>query len=302
MSRRVLFHFHLFKNAGTTVDGCLRRSFGERFVSFDSDAPWHRYSADEVAAKIHEHPTAEAFSSHQVGLLPPSIDGIEVDRLLFLRHPFDRIRSVYSFERRQDSDSPGARMASKTDLPGYIRWRLENSDPTVVSEFQAARCATACTSSARRGTPRWTGPSDALLALEGLKVVGVVERLDESLCLYELELREHWPSLDLAYVSANVDPDRPALLEQRVASVRDSLPPDLWRMLEERNQGDLECHRIAMERLDAAIAETPDFAHHLQLFRARCAALAGRRPSWGSRLVSSLRLRLSPRRSSTSRP
>ncbi len=295
MGRRILFHHHLFKNAGTTVDACLERSFGGQFVTFDSAVAWHTYSANDVAARIREEPSAQAFSSHQVALLPPAIDGIEVDRLIFLRHPIDRVRSVYSFERRQKADSPGARMASQTDLAGYVRWRLETADPTVVSGFQTARLsAVRVTPPGASASPRGTGPQAALAALKELELIGVVERLDESLCLLELELKQHWPTLDLAYISANVDPQRANDLEQRIASVRASLPSDLWNNLEERNRADLECHTIAGQRLDSAIRGTANFSAHLGAFRERCAALAARNSSWASRLRRSGRNRVVP--------
>ena len=39
--RHVLIHAHLFKNAGTTFDFSLQRSFGEQFVDHRDDAGWH---------------------------------------------------------------------------------------------------------------------------------------------------------------------------------------------------------------------------------------------------------------------
>ena len=39
MTRRVIFHYHIFKNAGSTVEWCLRQSFGNRFERIDPIHP-----------------------------------------------------------------------------------------------------------------------------------------------------------------------------------------------------------------------------------------------------------------------
>src|SRR3546814_17353081 len=70
------------------------------------------------------NPEAVAFSSHTAELPPPVLPGIRVIPLIFIRHPIDRIASVYSFERKQEADTFGAVLARNTTLKGYAQVRL----------------------------------------------------------------------------------------------------------------------------------------------------------------------------------
>ena len=107
--RKIILHYHLFKNAGTSVDQVLQQNFGSRWVTREfqhrGNPAVHR---KEVAEWIVAHPDACAFSSHTLELPPPQIDGVEILPVIFIRHPIDRIVSAYSFERRQGGDGFGS--------------------------------------------------------------------------------------------------------------------------------------------------------------------------------------------------
>ncbi len=98
--RGVVIHYHLFKNAGTTVDSLLERSFGPAWRPLER-APNTRFvSADDFLRLAIRDPAVQAISSHSARLPTPSDPQIVFHPVVFLRHPIDRIRSVYEFERR----------------------------------------------------------------------------------------------------------------------------------------------------------------------------------------------------------
>src|SRR3546814_7801728 len=92
--RTVVLHYHLFKNAGTSLDKVLQENFGEKWVTREfprrSNPVVH---VREVAEWIMGNPEAVAFSSHTAELPPPVLPGIRVIPLIFIRHPIDRIAS-----------------------------------------------------------------------------------------------------------------------------------------------------------------------------------------------------------------
>jgi len=114
MRRTAILHYHLFKNARTSVDQILKRHFQHRWVTAEFPAKG-RDNGDLVADWILANPAAAAFSTHTAWGPTPRIKGVRIITLLLLRNPIDRIRSAYRFERQQKADTWGARLANRED-------------------------------------------------------------------------------------------------------------------------------------------------------------------------------------------
>ncbi len=136
-----------------------------------------------------------AVSSHQLRLPLPEIPGIELMPMVFFREPLDRAQSVWSFERRQRSDSPGAQHAKKLSVDGYVRWRLDQGEISVISDFQ--------TGVVGRDEP---GGVDVGLAAggSGLRVGRRSRAYDGEHVRRRARLRRAFPAIDLSFVSRNV--------------------------------------------------------------------------------------------------
>ena len=87
-TRKVLIHYHLFKNAGTSVDAILRPEFrpslGRRRVSAPGPG-LRRITQEAVRRLILDNPNLATVSSHTLMLLVPEIEGVEVFPILFVR-------------------------------------------------------------------------------------------------------------------------------------------------------------------------------------------------------------------------
>ena len=59
-----LVHYHLFKNAGTSVDEMLRQNFGSQWIEREFEGPHNRPNTDAVAQFLNERPDIIALSSH----------------------------------------------------------------------------------------------------------------------------------------------------------------------------------------------------------------------------------------------
>src|SRR5690606_24093891 len=125
MERVVILHYHLFKNAGTSVDRILEYNFPGRWVTAEfKRKPGPLGNSDLVAKWIVDNPEAVAFSTHTAWGPIPEKPGVRLISVLFLRDPIERIRSAYRFERQQQADTFGARLAKEHDFEGYVRARL----------------------------------------------------------------------------------------------------------------------------------------------------------------------------------
>jgi hypothetical protein len=250
--RKIIIHYHLFKNAGTSVDVLLERNFGSRWGEYEGSGK--KLLPDELGAYLTANPQLEALSSHNALLPLPQLPDTQIFPILFLRHPIDRIRSVYEFERTQDAKTEGARMAKRRTFSGYIEWRRARWFDYSTRNFQTWRLA--------QGTPVPFGfnkqniLSRALDTMEQLPVIGLVEEFALSIKLFERMLREYFPDLAFEAVRANVTQPADSNLTERLARIRAELGPDQYARLVQENEMDTKIHAIAHERLTKSALET----------------------------------------------
>lgn len=234
MSRTVILHYHLFKNAGTSLDQILKRNFGDRWVTAEFPSSKGDNSA-QVADWIRANPNAVAFSTHTALGPIPEIEGLRIVTVMMLRDPIARIRSAYRFEQKQDADTWGAELAKKHDLEGYVRARLDRPNDRQCRNFQTHRLASLV-----------PGDGDELArarsGLNRLSVVGLVEDFSDAVARLASEISADYPDFTWAAVQANRT--KPAAKSDRDAVI-DAL-------LEESNKDDLAIMDAARAMLTPA--------------------------------------------------
>ncbi len=216
-----------------------------------------------------------ALSSHHMPVARSKIPGTTLFPLYLLRHPLERIGSVYEFERRQQSDTPGARAASSKSLSQYVRWRMDPDVAPVIRNYQTLYLAGAH-ALARKREVGMTHLLDAVETLRGPALVGVVERYDESMVCFEEALRDPLPQIDFSYIPQNVSPTGPGNKGcHNVSGVRAlrQLDDQLLATVIDHNGYDLALYNMANELLDARVSGIADFEGKLARFRQRCREL-----------------------------
>ena len=244
----LLLHYHLFKNAGTSVDTMLKRNFDSRWDHAEfALAPGEQFNVSAVEAYLFEKTDIDAFSSHTALLPPPTVANREVLPILFLRHPIDRLRSAYDFEKDQKAETFGARLARSTDFKGYIRALLDTAGNSQARNFQAHRLATNAKSD---GDLR----RRALEGLDALPFVGIVEDYDASLERLHALVSPHYPDFQAVKVRKNISKSAPASLDDKLKQVAEELGPELYAELSDANAIDLEVYATARDRHLQSIA------------------------------------------------
>ncbi|MGN2252458.1 hypothetical protein ACFWZ4_03720 [Frateuria sp. GZRe12] len=244
--RHIVVHYHLFKNAGTTLDAVLKQHFGEACGAIEGAHPWETLAPDDVAGYAVANPGVRAISSHQARLPLPEAQGVVFHPVVFLRHPIDRVGSVFEFERRQPPQSPslGARIAREQDFAAYVRWRLTPGNGAVIRNFQTTHL------SARERDMRTAQatPSDLAQArdrLAALPFFGLVERFERSLEKMRDCLSPHVGDLSTRHTVANSSEGRKATLDERLRDIERELGSGLYARLQEENALDLDLYRHA---------------------------------------------------------
>lgn len=230
----LLFHYHIFKNAGTSVDKMLKANFAEAWAEreFATGTPAERHQ--QVRAFLTERANLMAIASHTAPLPEPELPGRQVFPIIFVRHPLLRVRSAYQFERGQDATTRGAILAKTTDLAGYVTALLAEPKLRHLRNFQTARFAA--------GTPG--RPADelrrALDTAARLPFVGLVEAYDASIERLGELVRPLFPDFRTMALHENVTSRVDASADEKLEALRNELGSPLYERLAAENVHDLE--------------------------------------------------------------
>lgn len=260
--RDVIIHYHLFKNAGSTLAAALRRQFGSRFAQVDAFQPGGRFSAEQLQRLLWKDPRLAAISSHTLWPPLPVTDQICFHEILILRHPLDRIRSMYDFYRRSEMGShPFSEIAKQLQIGSFIR-ELMHGYPHIINN---AQLRIICGGERK---PKLGDLETGLALLKKASVTGTVEAYDESLATGEYELRRIFPELDLSYVAKNVSV-RAASLQERLAQFHTACGADLYAQLTSLNELDFELVCAARQELARRFNQLAKREEILRNFRHR---------------------------------
>lgn len=233
--RTVVLHYHLFKNAGSSLDAAFQRAFPGRWVTreFGETQTDRAAHLDEVRAWIELEHDALVFSSHTALLPAPEVPDTDVLPVIFVRHPLDRIASAYSFEHTQVDTGFGATLAHHTSLAGYVSTRLSIPGDRQCRNFHTARFASTYDDS-RPELER------ALAAADALPFVGIVEEYDESLSrLGSLLTARGVSATELVPLHRNASTRQGRSLDEKLARLREELGDEVFEQLEQANADDL---------------------------------------------------------------
>ncbi len=260
--RKIILHYHLFKNAGTSIDQVLKKNFGEQRWRNHEFATVGRTTAilsgdsssDAVEEWLCANPEVLVLSSHTAVMPLPNIPAATVLPILFVRHPLTRLHSAYFFQRQRfhaGVEKMATRLAAHSDFAGYMKSMLARKNNSIARNFAAVRLAA--------GIP---GPTDqleqrALQALNILPFVGAVELFNRSLRVMEHWLRPHFPEFRADPVWRNATHDQPRSMSNRLDQIRDELGPQLYEQALQANQVDLLVHKAALARIEAAYDDLP---------------------------------------------
>jgi hypothetical protein len=234
--RFVVVHYHIFKNAGTTVEQILEREFPGCFALLHGPTADATLDAQDLDCFLRDHPNVKAVSSHHLRYPAPVMRDTIVFDCCFLRHPLDRLDSVYSYLRRIDSKDPPGRIARGKTPAEFVRHLLERS-PEQVSNVQVTMLA-------NRGA--FTRPASdddlerAIRTVRNMAMPGIVEMFQESMSAAEYFMQPAFPSISLRSTPANVSRRILTTAADRKQRLVELWGQDLHRELVRLNELDIE--------------------------------------------------------------
>lgn len=266
--RFVIVHYHIFKNGGSTIETILEREFGDGFATVHGPRESSTLDARELERFLRTHPRVAAVSSHHLRYPKPAIRHMVIFDCCFLRHPLDRLDSLYRYSKTIAQENDLSVRARRNSAREFFR-ELMAEAPHLVSNVQVMQMACA---------GAFTRPANgedlerAAEIFEDAAIPGVVEMFDESLTAAEYFLKPAFPRLSLDYVPQNVT-RFPASAQHRQERLQRLWGADVYRDLARLNQLDLELFRRAESEIRRRVALLPDSAQRLDEFRSRCSQL-----------------------------
>lgn len=246
-TRNIVVHYHIFKNAGTSVDHLLRKNFGDKWGAFDGDTPGHIITTKELENTIETAQDKIAFSSHQIVPPLPEVEG-KIYPIVFLRDPIDRIKSAYLFEWKKQLglDEP------KGPFREFVEEKFQHIRKSSVEEFQTIRLANV-------GRDLFHGAditdeeilSNACEFISSLDFVGVVDQFDRSMQMLTNYLSGGFPAFEYSPVQANVLQDITIAQNEKRQRIQDELGDELFEMIVDRNRMDEQLYQHARRCMDS---------------------------------------------------
>lgn len=266
--RNVLVHVHIFKNAGSSFDDALTDFFKQSFVDHRDDKNLIQGKMDYLVSYLDTHTEIQAFSSHSIHFIPQNTEKYQFLPTYFLRHPIARIRSVYSFEKKQlPATEEGAIKAKELTLNEYIVWYMQSSSPATLRNAQ-----TIFLSGDGPNEERMLEKYDmALNTINHSFLVGVVDRYDESMVVFEEYLKDFFPYIDLSYRRQNITDDNlEASVIEKAEKLLSRLDVSTQALVIENNKFDVLLYDAANKQLDLKINNIQNFQQKLDDFKDRC--------------------------------
>lgn len=237
----ILVHVHIPKNGGTTFNRILARQYGDGFVEAYSQVPGHFFTDDEVRDLLVAHPQTRCLTSHSLRPPLPVLDGIVYRPITFLRHPLERLISLYFYERKITTRT-GVEHCSQLPFDQYFEERITQDN--ALTNWQTFHIAGA------------DDVDKARTLLDTYLFVGITERYDQSLII--LSERLDLPLRVRLYRRQRVTPHAP---------VEAIVNGSLLDRLREMNALDMQLYEHYWERLDRDMSR-PTAQWRLRFFAA----------------------------------
>lgn len=266
--RTILIHNHIFKNAGSTIDWALQKNFGQGFVDHrDNDSM--RKGKDYLGPYLTQNKSILALSSHHLSLPLPDLEKTQLLKIMMFRHPIERVTSVYNFERKQKGDStPGVIHARKLGLKDYIVWRMQPEVGATIRNFHVKMSLP--NNQRTNETITQETMEIAKQFLSSVEMLGLVERFDESMVLFEHNLKSLFPWIDLSYVAQNIGQNQKENRTERIERLKSDIGEEVFELLLVKNQSDMELYSWVEREFETRVNKIDDFREQLTAFRARC--------------------------------
>lgn len=271
MSRFVIIHHHIFKNAGSTLDFVLHKNFGGNFSTYDLSNADGNITQERFLRFVDENKKIEAISSHHFHTKQFEYDRYVFFDMIFLRHPLDRLRAIFDFYQKSEiNDDQLSQFAKDSSLREFIDY-LVRFKPHQINNVQVNLLANL---GVYVRPPNNNDLNVAKRRLSKVSCLGVLCLFDEALVAMEYFLRPAFGGLDLSYESKNISQRMEGVdIQFRLEIFKEECGELLYEQLLLMNKLDLKLYEKAKKEVNRRIKLIPDFQERMTEFNDRSVRL-----------------------------
>jgi hypothetical protein len=258
--RHVILHYHIFKNAGSTIYSILERNFGNRLASLDSGHFNSTLPNQVLLDFIKRHPRVQAVTSHHLLPPKPAHEDFVFHDILFLRNPLARLSSMYDFYRRTDTGDDPLIAEAKCRTTGDFMQLLIDEYPHYINNAQVNFL------SVQNQIGQEPAIETAFRVTCQASILGVTEFFDLSAVLAEHSLTPQFHGINFGYVPQNLTSAAPRALDAHMVQFRDACGDKVYEQLLQSNSLDLALLKRSTEEMYRRFHLIPDHEERLTNF------------------------------------
>jgi hypothetical protein len=246
--RFVFVHNHIYKNAGSTVDAVFEGA-GFRHLAIEATPAAPLVHPHRVVDAVRADAQLDFISSHSFAdPRPADLEDVGFVDITFVRHPIDRLYSIYTYSR-QPGVSDFASIPRTATFAEFIDGVARN-EPAHLHSPQ-----TTCLGNHRNFyfPPGPAALDRARATVADTRFLGVVDRLEASFAVFVACCRGLMAGKDVSrlegpFEAVNRSATRTPLVE-RLARIEDELGRERYRWVESANACDMDLYRYACDEL-----------------------------------------------------
>lgn len=244
-----IIHYHIFKNAGSSVDRALQEFFKDRWTAFEGRHAHDIKSVVDVLAFLEKNRDVLALSSH---LARPPLPYDDAVPIVFLRHPIARIRSVHSFVAT-DPAQHSHEIARTGGLGDYIEWAFgpgREVGGVVIRNYQVVHLSPASfrLPSILCAEAHEEDYEAAKTLLAAWPCVGIADAYTESCRRFEIEIKKIHDTFSFKVFQENRSSNDSPSLNDVLSEMRSQLGESLYKRCEAENELDIRLYRFVKNR------------------------------------------------------
>lgn len=244
--RNIIFHYHIFKNAGTSIDKILELNFKDKLLQKEFGNNYDHKNL-QINNWINDNQNAVAFASHTAFSSFHISHLFKIFPIIFLRHPIARIFSAYNFERNQKKVyNFNTELAKNTNFEGYVRVKLSQNRNHSLKNFQF-------NSLKKLFNVDLINVQDLIFQLNSFsKIIGIVDEFEKSWTLIKKNLDKIYPNFEYKNIISNSTTglSSSSSINEELNLIKDNLSPSSYSKIYQENKLDIALYKHYKNFLD----------------------------------------------------
>lgn len=243
--RKIIFlHFHIFKNAGSTIDYILEKNFKSQHKYIEPSGSEFGVLQETIKCFLDKNKNVKSISSHSLRF--PIIDFANYlfIEIISIRHPIDRIYSMFTYYQKINFLNVDKKIISDS-FPDFVykifRWtpyNVINPQTNILSNKANFFFP-----------PSQYDLDKAIKIINKIKFLLTVDQFDKSLSVSQYFLQHTIGPFDIKYEIQNQSNQTNINLSDKLNKLK-SLYPDEYALMEKFNSLDIELWKAANQEIN----------------------------------------------------